>query len=80
MCNIMEKGCVDHAVRGGCPSAQAFQVLNMTPVRLGAGVNERPGGCVRTSKPDHLMARADEFLDDGAADESRCPGDKYSHQ
>jgi hypothetical protein len=37
------------------------------------------GACIRTREAEHLMARADEFLNDCGADEPCGPGNKDTH-
>jgi hypothetical protein len=46
---------------------------------LCAGGDERRGGCIRTSKTKHLMARLHEFLNDRRADKARRTGYEDTH-
>jgi hypothetical protein len=48
-------------------------------VHLGTSGGKRLGGRIRTSEAEHLMARTDELLYDGRADEARGAGNKDSH-
>jgi hypothetical protein len=48
-------------------------------MHLGAGSGKRPGGRIRASEAEHLMARADEFLNDGRADEACSTRYEYTH-
>jgi hypothetical protein len=50
---------VNHAIRHGCSTAQAFQIFKITSMHLRTGVDERPGARICASKTEHLMARVD---------------------
>ena len=76
----MIEGGVDHAIRVVCSAAQAFEVLDIASMHLGAGSGERRGGRIRTNKPEHLMARGDQFFDDGRADKSGGTGNEDAHE
>ncbi len=53
------KARVNHAIRHGCSTAQAFQVFKIASMHLGTGSDERLGARIRASKTEHLMARVD---------------------
>ena len=46
---------------------------------LGSSGGKGRGTCIRTREAEHLMTRADEFLNDCGADEACSPGDKDTH-
>src|SRR5207248_11660892 len=46
---------------------------------LGSRRDERSGCLLRTSKAEHLMTSANQFLDDCGTDEACRPGDKNTH-
>ncbi len=48
---------------------EAVRVLQRSPMDLGAGGGQGRSLVLRAAEPDHLMARPDQFLDDGRADE-----------
>ena len=75
----MDEGGVDHAVRGGGSAAQAFQVFEIAAMHLGTGGDKRLGAGIRASETEHLMARVDEFLNNGRADKSGGAGDEDTH-
>src|SRR5882724_5716428 len=60
-------------------SAQTIQVLKVTAMDLGASGGEGLGGGIRTSEADHIVARFDQFLNDGRADEARRTGNEDTH-
>ena len=62
------------------PAPQAVQVFEIAPVHFGPGGGERRGGRIRSGEAEHLVARADEFLNDGGADEACRSGDENTHQ
>jgi hypothetical protein len=73
---VDERG-VNHTVRGGGSPSQAVQILKITPMNLGTSGGKRIGGRIRASEAEDLMARMDEFLNDGKADETS--GNKNTH-
>ena len=75
----MDEGGVNHAVRRSRGAAQAFEVLEIAAMHLGAGRGERLGARVRAGEADHLMARADKLLNDGGADKACGAGDEDTH-
>ena len=58
----MPEGGVDNGVRCGCSAAQAFQVLQIASMRLGAGGVKRLCTRVRPRQSKYVMACADEFF------------------
>ena len=75
---IMVEGEMDDAVRTR-GALQAVGIVDRSAIDLSAGGGQRLRRLVRTADADHLMARADQFLNDGRADKSGRAGDKYSH-
>jgi hypothetical protein len=75
----MDETGVNHPVRGGGSAAQAVQILKIASMRLSAGGEQRLGGRIRASKTKHLMARVDEFRNNGGADKSCGAGDENTH-
>jgi hypothetical protein len=76
----VDEGGVDHAVRGGCCTAQAFEVFERAAMYRSSGGGQRLGADIRTSKAKHLMPCADELLNNGRTDETSGPGEKYLHE
>ena len=75
----MDEGGVNHAIRLVGSPAQAFQVLEIASMRLGAGGDERLRARFRARHSEHLMARADQLLNDGGTDKARSASDEYTH-
>ena len=61
----MPEGGVDDGIGRGCSAAQAFPVLQIASMRLGAGGFERLCARIRPRHSKNLVARADEFIHDG---------------
>src|SRR5277367_4423395 len=53
---VVNKGGVNYCIRIGSSAAQAFQVLNISPVRLGPAGCNRFGGCIVACQAEYLMA------------------------
>ena len=70
---------MDHAIRGGGATPQTVEVFKIAAMHLGAGGDERLGGRVRAGKAEHLMARAEELLNDGGTDETGSASDENTH-
>jgi hypothetical protein len=73
------KGGVDHAIGGGCSTAQTVQVFKVASMHLGTSGDKRLGPRIRASKTEHLMARVNEFLNNGRTDKACSAGDENSH-
>ena len=73
------KPSVDHPVRCRRAAPQAVEVLEIASVHLGPGGGERRGARVRTGEAEHRVARVDEILNDGGADEARRAGNENTH-
>jgi len=71
---------MDHPIRRGCSAPQTFQIFKITAMHLGAGGCKRLRARIRASKAEHLMARADEFLNDGRTDKACSTCDKDTHR
>jgi hypothetical protein len=70
---------VDDAIRASRSTPQAVGIVELTPMYLGTRRDERPGGRIRASQAEHLMARADEFLNDRSSDEACSASDEDPH-
>jgi hypothetical protein len=70
---------VDDAIRASRSTPEAVGIVERTPMYLGTGRRKRLGGRIRASQAEHLMARADEFLNDRSSDESCGAGDEDPH-
>ena len=68
---------VDHAVRGGRRVPQDVEVIEGAALHLGPGRGEGRGRGIRAGQPGDLMARAEEFGNDGGADPAGRAGDEY---
>ena len=75
----MPEGGVDDGIGRGCSAAQAFQVVQIASMRLGAGGFKRLCARIRPRHSENMVARADEFFHDGGTDESGSAGNKYTH-
>ena len=75
----MPEGGVDDGIGRGCSAAQAFQVLQIASMRLGAGGFKRLCARIRPRHSKDVVARADEFFHDGGTDESGSAGNEYTH-
>ena len=75
----MPEGGVDDGIGRGRSAAQAFQVLQIASMRLGARGFKRLCARIRSRHSKNLMARADEFFHDGGTDESGSAGNEYAH-
>ena len=71
---------MDHALRHGRAATQAFQVFEIAAMHLGPGGEEGLGARIRASEAQHLMAGADEFLNNGGADKTCRSGDENTHR
>ena len=70
---VVDEGAVDHAVRLGRAAAQAFEILEIAALNFCARSRKGLGARLRTRKTEHLMARRDQFLDDGGANKPVAP-------
>jgi hypothetical protein len=75
----MDETGVNHAIEGGGSTPQAVQIIKIAPMDLGTSGGKRPGGRIGAGEADHLMARFDEFRNDGRADETCSTSDEYTH-
>jgi hypothetical protein len=76
----MDEAGVDHRIRLGRTAAQAVGIPEVAVVRPGACGEERFGARIGTGEAEHLMARADQVLNDGGADEAGGAGDEDTHE
>src|ERR1700722_19148287 len=76
----MVKGRMNHAIRQGRATAQAFEVFQRASMRLSAGICERLCTLIGTSQPDHLMAGANQLGNKSGTDESGSAGNKNTHE
>ena len=75
----MDESAMDHAVHGAGGAPQAVEVFKIAAMRLGARGGERLGRGVRPRQAEHLMARLEEFRNNGGADEASRSGDEDAH-
>ena len=71
---------MDHAIGGGRAAAQAVEIFQIAAMHLSARSEKRLGAGVGTRKSKHLMARRDQFLNDGSADKSGRASNKDTHE
>ena len=76
---VVDERRMDHAVREFCTRPQAWQVLQVAPVRRGADGCEGAGRGVGAGKAQHLMPGIEQVPHDGGADEARGSGDEDAH-
>jgi hypothetical protein len=62
---VVVKGGVNHTIRHRRTNSQAFQVFEITSLRLGAGGRKRLGARIRSSHSDHLMTRVNQIMNNG---------------
>ena len=70
---------MDHAVRHGRALAQAFEVVKIAAMHLGACGRKRFGASLRARQAKHLMARVNEFWNDSGTDKAGGAGNKHTH-
>ncbi len=76
---VVNEGRVDHAVRHGRALAQAFEVIKIATMHLGPRGRKRLGASLRAGEAQHLVARVNEFWNDGGTDKAGSSGDKDTH-
>src|SRR5580698_6305779 len=75
----MPEGGVDDGIGRRCSAAQAFQVLQVASMRLGARGLKRLCACIRPRRSKDLVACTEEFFHDCGTDESGSAGNEYTH-
>ncbi len=75
----MVEGGVDDSVRLARAVAEAFQIFERAAMDLGAHGRERRGTRIGAGETKYLMARRDEFADDGGADKAGRAGNEDAH-
>ena len=75
----MVEGGVDDGIRLARAVAKAFQILQRAAMDFRAHGSELLCSGVGAGKPEHLVARCDQFADDGGADKSGGAGKEYAH-
>ncbi len=76
----MDEGGVDDAVGGRRAAPQAVEVFNRAAMHRGAGPFDRSGGGIGAGEAEHLVARGEEVLDDGGADEAGGACHENTHE
>jgi hypothetical protein len=77
---VVIKGGVDDAIRHGRRSAaQTFQVFKITSMHLGSGGIKGLGACLRPRQSEYLMARVDQFPNNGRTDKTCSTSYEYTH-
>ena len=75
----MDETGVNHAIRRGGAAAQALQVFQITSMDRGACRGEGRCPRIRAGKTKHLMACADQLLNNGRTDKAGGAGDEHTH-
>ena len=75
----MVEGRVDDGVRLARAVAKAFQIFERAAMGLGAHGCERSCAGIGAGETEYLMARCDEFADDGGADKAGRAGNEDAH-
>jgi hypothetical protein len=70
---------MNDALGGDRTAPQAVEVLESTPMDLGAGSSNGRGGGVRAGEADDLMPCFEQIADDGGTDVSGCSGHEDTH-
>ncbi len=76
---IMDEGSVDHTIRVRCSTPQTVKVFERTAMCIGPRRGKGRSTRVRASKAEHLMARFNEFRNNGRADKACSTCDKDTH-
>jgi hypothetical protein len=76
---VVDKSGVNHAIRHRRSTAQAFEILELTAMRVRASGDERRGGRIRASEAHHLMVLMKQVVNNGRTDETCGPSNKYFH-
>jgi hypothetical protein len=71
---------VDHAVAGRGGGPQAFEVVQIAALDVGAERGDLGRGGVRAGQAEHLVAGGEQFGDDGGRDPAGRPGDEDTHE
>jgi hypothetical protein len=71
---------VDNAIGGGRAAAQTVEVFQIAAMHLSASGEQRRSAGIGARKPKHLMARRDQFLNDGSADKPGRTGHENAHR
>ena len=75
----MVEGRVDDGVGLAHAVAKAFQIFERAAMDVGARGRECPHSSIGAGETEHLMARCDEFADDGGADKAGRAGHEDAH-
>src|SRR5262249_38804964 len=76
---VVVEGEMNDAIGSRGTFLQAVRICDGPAIDLGAGGGQGRRLVVRSTKAEHLMARSDQLLDDGRADESGGSGNEYAH-
>src|SRR5580693_4692441 len=76
---VVDKGRVDHAVRRDRSAAQALEIFQRTAMYVGSRGGKGPGSRLRASQADHLMARGDQFPNNGRTDKTCSTSNENTH-
>jgi hypothetical protein len=66
---VVVKGRVNHAIRHGGSTAEAFED-KITSMHVSASGGKRLGGRIRASETEYLISSTDKFPDDSGPDEA----------
>lgn len=75
----MIEGEVNHAIRHGSSTAQAFEVFKIAAMHLRASLDQRLGARIRARKTDHLMAGVDKLRNNCSTDKACSTGYEDTH-
>jgi len=73
---VMNEGGVDDAIHGRCSALQAVKVLERPPMHRRPCCSKRLRAFIGTREPKHLMARAQQLLNDSRPNKPRSSGNE----
>jgi hypothetical protein len=76
---IVAEAGMNHAIRLGCGSAHAIQILELSAMGFGACGDQRLCRCLGASEPEDLVAAAQQLSHHGGPDKTSGTCDKYLH-
>jgi hypothetical protein len=77
---VMVEGEMDHGVRASSPGAEAFQIIEVAAMHLGALGGKRLGAGIGAGETENLVASPDEFRNEGRTDEAGGAGNENTHR
>ena len=76
---VVDEGCVNHAFAGTGAGGEALCIRQIAPMRLYPPLRQLFCGVIAARQSEHLMARVDEFLNNGRTDKACRTCDEDTH-